>query len=165
MSDSIRWLCLPHNDLCSHASSAHKVYKIQNLTDEEATLIEPAACAVHGMDKLGTAVGIDALVIGAGPTGLVLAQLLKLNGAHRVVVAANKGIKTQLAMQLEAAHEYVELDRQDPAAQWEQLKKDNPYGFDVVVRALLPGHYQSGCVADMLGTVRRRWRRRGRRRS
>ena len=127
-----------HDDLDSSASSAHKVYKIKNLTDEEATLIEPAACAVHGMDKLGTAVGIDALVIGAGPTGLVLAQLLKLNGAARVVVAANKGIKTKLAKQLEAAHEYVELDRQDPAAQWEQLKKDNPYGFDVVVRASLP---------------------------
>ena len=131
-----------HDDLDSSASSAHKVYKIKNLTDEEATLIEPAACAVHGMDKLGTAVGIDALVVGAGPTGLVLAQLLKLNGAARVVVAANKGIKTKLAKQLEAAHEYVELDRQDPAAQWEQLKKDNPYGFDVVVRASLPtGHY------------------------
>ena len=87
------------------------------------------------MDKLGTAVGIDALVIGAGPTGLVLAQLLKLNGATKVVVAANKGIKTELAKQLDAAHEYIELDRQNPDAQWEQLKKDNPYGFDVVVRA------------------------------
>lgn len=127
-------IALPHLTSPS-PSSAHKVYKITNLTDEEATLIEPAACAVHGMDKLGTAVGIDALVIGAGPTGLVLAQLLKLNGATRVVVAANKGIKTELAKQLEAAHEYVELDRQDPDAQWAQLKKDNPYGFDVVVRA------------------------------
>ncbi|KAI0727423.1 NADP+-dependent D-mannitol dehydrogenase [Fomitopsis betulina] len=115
--------------------SAHKVYIIKNLTDEEATLIEPAACAVHGMDKLGTAVGIDALVIGAGPTGLVLAQLLKLNGATKVVIAANKGIKTELAQQLQAADEYVELDRQSPDAQWEQLKKDNPYGFDVVVEA------------------------------
>ncbi|KZT70454.1 GroES-like protein [Daedalea quercina L-15889] len=115
--------------------SAHKVYKIHNLTDEEATLIEPAACAVHGMDKLGTAVGVDALVIGAGPTGLVLAQLLKLNGATKVVIAANKGIKTDIAKQLGAGDEYVELDRQDPGPQWEQLKKDNPYGFDIVVEA------------------------------
>jgi len=112
-----------------------KVYKIHNLTDEEATLVEPAACAIHGMDKLNPPVGIDALVIGAGPTGLILAQLLKLNGASRVVVAANKGIKTQLAKELGAADEYIELDRDNPSAQWEKIREDNPYGFDVVVEA------------------------------
>ncbi|KAF8122692.1 chaperonin 10-like protein [Boletus edulis] len=114
---------------------AKKVYKIYNLTDEEATLIEPAACAIHGMDKLNPPVGIDALVIGAGPTGLILAQLLKLNGASRVVIAANKGIKTQIAKQLGAADEYIELDRNDAVAQWEKVRTDNPYGFDVVVEA------------------------------
>lgn len=114
-------------------SEAKKVYKINNLTDEEATLIEPAACAVHGCDQLNAPVGIDALIIGAGPTGLILAQLLKLNGAHKVTIAANKGIKTEAAKQLGAGDEYIELDRSNPDAQWEQLKKDNPYGFDVVV--------------------------------
>lgn len=75
------------------------------------------------------------MLFGAGPTGLILAQLLKLNGAHRVVIAANKGIKMDIAKQLNAADEYIELDRQNPGPQWEQLKKDNPYGFDVVVEA------------------------------
>ncbi|KAI0938540.1 N-terminal acetyltransferase A complex catalytic subunit ard1 [Taiwanofungus camphoratus] len=116
-------------------SEARKVYKIHNLTDEEATLIEPAACAIHGMDKLDTAVGVEALVIGAGPTGLILAQLLKLNGASKVVIAANKGIKTDIARQLDAGDEYVELDRANPEPQWEKLKKENPYGFDIVVEA------------------------------
>lgn len=75
------------------------------------------------------------LLLGAGPTGLILAQLLKLNGASRVVIAANKGIKMDIAKQLNAGDEYVELDRKNPGPQWEQLKKDNPYGFDVVVEA------------------------------
>ncbi|EIM82067.1 NADP+-dependent D-mannitol dehydrogenase [Stereum hirsutum FP-91666 SS1] len=113
----------------------HKLYKIKNLTDEEATLLEPAACAIHGLDKLNPPVGIEVLLLGAGPTGLILAQLLKLNGAARVVLAANKGIKMDIAKQINAADEYIELDRQNPEAQWEQLKKDNPYGFDVVVEA------------------------------
>lgn len=126
-----------YNNTDAHTglSEAKKVYKIHNLTDEEATLIEPAACAIHGMDKLNPPVGIDALVIGAGPTGLILAQLLKLNGASRVVIAANKGIKTQIGKELGAADEYIELDRNDPAAQWEKIQADNPYGFDVVVEA------------------------------
>lgn len=36
-----------------------------------------------------------------------------------------------LAKNLEAADHYVELSRSEPAAQFEQLKKDNPYGFDI----------------------------------
>ncbi|THV07110.1 GroES-like protein [Dendrothele bispora CBS 962.96] len=112
-----------------------KLYKIHNLTDEEATLLEPAACAIHGLDKLQPPVGIEVLMLGAGPTGLILAQLLKLNGASRVVLAANKGIKMDIAKKLNAADVYIELDRQNPEGQWKKLKEDNPYGFDVVVEA------------------------------
>jgi D-arabinitol dehydrogenase (NADP+) len=46
-----------------------KVYKIKNLTDEEATLVEPGSCAIHGLDKLNPQVEIEALIFGAGPTG------------------------------------------------------------------------------------------------
>ncbi|KAG0140624.1 hypothetical protein CROQUDRAFT_726043 [Cronartium quercuum f. sp. fusiforme G11] len=112
-----------------------KVFPIYNLTDEQATLVEPAACAVHGLDKIRPRPGSECLLIGAGPTGLILAQLLKLNGAQRVVLAANKGMKMDIARKIEAADEYIDLDRKDPTQQWAQLKKDNPRGFDVVVEA------------------------------
>jgi threonine dehydrogenase-like Zn-dependent dehydrogenase len=58
-----------------------KCYKVQNLTMEESVLIEPAACAVHGMDKLQMPFGARVLLIGAGPTGLILAQLMKVSGS------------------------------------------------------------------------------------
>ncbi|KAG6816773.1 hypothetical protein H0H87_003036 [Tephrocybe sp. NHM501043] len=112
------------------AASAKKVYKIHNLTDEEATLVEPASCAVHGLDKLNAPVGVEVLVI-----GLILAQLLKLNGASKVVIAANKSIKTKVAQELDCGDEYIELDRVSPGPQWAELKKAYPYGFDVVVEA------------------------------
>lgn len=116
-------------------SQAKKVFRIQNLSDEEAIMVEPTACAIHGMDVLRAAVGVEVLILGAGPTGLVLAQLLKLNGASRVVLAANKGIKTETARTLGFADELIELDRQNATSQWEKIKLDNPYGFDVVVEA------------------------------
>lgn len=109
-----------------------KCYKIHNLSDEEATLLEPASCAIHGMDKLKMPFGATVLLIGAGPTGLILAQLMKMGGASKVTIAANAGVKMDLARKLDAADEYIDLDRSNPGAQWEQLKKDNPYGFDVV---------------------------------
>lgn len=40
-------------------SPQRKLYKIKNLTDEEATLLEPASCAIHGLDKLNPPVGIE----------------------------------------------------------------------------------------------------------
>ena len=45
----------------------------------------------------------------------MLSQLLKLNGASKVVIAANKGIKMDIAKDLEAADVYLELDRYLPA--------------------------------------------------
>ncbi|CAD6571588.1 MAG: hypothetical protein CYPHOPRED_004489 [Cyphobasidiales sp. Tagirdzhanova-0007] len=125
-----------HGGFAEYASFHHaKLFKIENLTDLEATLLEPASCAVHGLDKLQLKLGSECLLIGAGPTGLILSQLLKLNGASRVVLAANRGKKMTIARSINAADEYLELDRQAPAEQWAQLKKDNPYGFDVVIEA------------------------------
>ncbi|KZT34459.1 GroES-like protein [Sistotremastrum suecicum HHB10207 ss-3] len=129
----------------------NKLYKIFNLTDEEATLVEPCACVVHGLDKLNAPVGVEVLMIGAGPTGLLFSQLMKLNGASKVVLAANAGQKMKLAKELDAADEYVELDRENPQAQWDKLKQDYPHGFDVVVEAT----GVEKVANDALGYVRR----------
>ncbi|KAI5119374.1 hypothetical protein M0805_001050 [Coniferiporia weirii] len=118
-----------------------KVFKITNLSDIEATLVEPAACAIHGLDRLRSArtqvSGLEILLLGAGPTGLLLAQLLRQNGAARVVVAAHAGAKMDIARQIGAADEYVALDRDSVRAeeQWKSLKEENPLGFDVVIEA------------------------------
>ena len=44
----------------------------------------------------------------------------------------------QIARNLEAGDEYVELDRENPAPQWAKLKEENKYGFDVVVSIQVP---------------------------
>ena len=41
--------------------------------------------------------GSNVLLLGAGPTGLVLAQMLRMNGGCHVVVAAPEGLKMELA--------------------------------------------------------------------
>lgn len=129
-------------------SRACKVYKIQNLPPLSATLVEPAACAVHGLDTLrrtlavsssATPSGLEILLLGSGPTGLLLAQLLRQNGAVRIVVAAHAGPKLDAARRLNVADEYVALERGwgADAEAWRTLKESNPYGFDVVVSTTL----------------------------
>ncbi|KAI9681393.1 MAG: hypothetical protein M1817_002676 [Caeruleum heppii] len=117
------------------AYPAGKVFQIHNLTDVDATLLEPASCAAHGLEKIAPKMGSSVLMFGAGPTGLVLAQLLRQNGGCHVVIAAPQGLKMQLAKNLGAGDVYVELSRSNPEEQFEKLKKENPYGFDIVVEA------------------------------
>jgi len=50
-------------------SCARKVFKIHNLTDIDATLTEPTACAIHGVERLQAPPGAEVLILGAGPTG------------------------------------------------------------------------------------------------
>ena len=85
------------------AYPAGKVFKIHNLSDIDATLLEPASCAAHGLDKIAPKLGSSVLMFGAGPTGLVLSQMLRQNGGCHVVVAAPKGLKMDLAKKLGAA--------------------------------------------------------------
>ncbi|BDD54653.1 hypothetical protein MPDQ_003064 [Monascus purpureus] len=117
------------------AYPAGRVFKIKNLSDVDATLLEPASCAAHGLDKIAPKMGSSVLLFGAGPTGLILAQMLRLNGGCHVVVAAPAGLKMDLARSLDAGDEYIELSRTDPAAQFAQIHEENPYGFDIVVEA------------------------------
>ena len=84
------------------AYPAGKVFKIHNLSDVDATLLEPASCAAHGLDKISPKLGSSVLMFGAGPTGLVLAQMLRHNGGCYVVVAAPEGLKMDLAKKLDA---------------------------------------------------------------
>jgi D-arabinitol dehydrogenase (NADP+) len=113
---------------------ADRIFPIGNLSSREAVMVEPSACAVHGMEVLAMKPGSDVLLFGAGPTGQVLAQLLKLNGAGRLVVAAPPGPKLELAGRL-AADEIVPMDRKNPDKHRNRLRELNPTGFDYIVEA------------------------------
>ncbi|KAI1736483.1 putative sorbitol dehydrogenase [Xylaria scruposa] len=115
--------------------SAGKLFKFSKSSWAEATLFEAAACAIHGVDRIRPPPGSKVLLLGAGATGLCMAQLLKLNGSAPIVLAANAGQKMDLARTLRVADEYVDLDRKAPEPQWERLRHDYPYGFDIVVEA------------------------------
>ena len=67
-----------------------------------ATLLEPLGCCVRAMDVSGIQSGDKALVIGAGPIGLMLAQLAKRSGASLVLVSEPNHARRNLAKQLGA---------------------------------------------------------------
>jgi D-arabinitol dehydrogenase (NADP+) len=113
---------------------AGQCFPIDDLQRDAAIMVEPTACAVHGLEVLELRPGSDALLFGAGPTGLMLAQLLAANGAARVTVAAPTAFKLDLARVL-GADETVEIPRDDPSEVERRVRAVAPEGFDVVVDA------------------------------
>ena len=67
---------------------ASQAYKVPNgVPPEAAALTEPLACALHAVDLSGIRPGETALVLGAGPIGILSAALLVAAGATKVMVS------------------------------------------------------------------------------
>lgn len=65
----------------------YNFYRIpHNLPYEQAALLEPLACAVHGCDRIPAKVGDKVAVIGAGPIGLMFMNILALSGCQVIAV-------------------------------------------------------------------------------
>jgi D-arabinitol dehydrogenase (NADP+) len=113
---------------------AEKCFPLAGLDPMVAVMTEPLACAIHGADVLALRPGSDVLVFGAGPTGLLLSQLLMHGGAARITVAAPSEHKLELARAF-GADETVRIGRGDIAGASRKLGALAPSGFDVVVEA------------------------------
>jgi D-arabinitol dehydrogenase (NADP+) len=111
------------------------VFSTEGLPIDTAVFTEPAACAMHGLERLRLRPGSTALVFGAGPTGLLLAQLIRSGGASSVTVAAPSQFKLDRATAL-GIDRTVLISRSDPernsALVW---AASGGLGYDVVVEA------------------------------
>lgn len=110
------------------------VFKVGNLTAEDAMFAEPAACAMHGAQMLKIKPGTNALIFGAGPTGQLLAQLIATSGASSVTVAGSTQFKLDVAKKLGADKTYL-MDRKNIAKTRKDLLEASPSGYDIVVEA------------------------------
>src|SRR5713101_4137816 len=75
-----------------------------DLSFEAATLIEPLACCIRGIDRATIEPGDSVLVLGAGSTGLLLAQLAQQRGAVRVITVDPIAYRRQRALDAEIDH-------------------------------------------------------------
>ncbi|KAK0303162.1 hypothetical protein LTR01_008308 [Friedmanniomyces endolithicus] len=114
---------------------ARHVTAIGDLPALEAVLIEPAACAAHGIERMAPKVGSTVLLFGCGPTGMLLAQLLKLNGTANLTIASKPGPKLDLAKRLNLADSFVAISDTNAKEDVDALLQSSPHGFDIVVEA------------------------------
>jgi len=60
------------------------VFSVGGLGFAEGALVEPLSCVVHAIEQLAPRMGDRALVMGAGPIGLMLGRMLKTRGVVRI---------------------------------------------------------------------------------
>ena len=59
----------------------------ENIPMDQAALAEPLACCINGMERVNFSVGKSVIIIGAGPIGLLLAQLARVMGSPLIIIA------------------------------------------------------------------------------
>jgi len=74
----------------------------EGLSFEEATLAEPLACCLNGLERTAFRPGESLVIIGAGPAGCLTADLAKALGAGRVILAQRSLKRLELAHQSRA---------------------------------------------------------------
>ncbi len=98
------------------AVPAVNAYRLpDHLDGQYGAMVEPLACAVHGMRRLGPVFGEPTVVIGAGTMGLMMLQLLLDAGAGPVAVVDRVSERLEVARKLGAAQAVTDADALDQA--------------------------------------------------
>ena len=72
------------------------------MTFDEATLIEPVATCIRGIERANLRAADTVIVLGAGVTGLIHLQLARLYGAGKIVVTDYSDFRLEMARRLGA---------------------------------------------------------------
>ncbi len=93
----------------AHKNQIHRVP--DTLSDEKAVLLEPFACALHGVLKADLKDTDEVLVIGAGTVGLLTVAAIRAIGkSNRILIVAKYPHQRQLAREL-GADEIIASDK------------------------------------------------------
>jgi 2-desacetyl-2-hydroxyethyl bacteriochlorophyllide A dehydrogenase len=98
------------------AVPAVNAYRLpDHLDGQYGAMVEPLACAVHGMRRLGPVFGEPTVVIGAGTMGLMMLQLLLHAGAGPIAVVDRVSERLEVARKLGAAQAVTDAGALDEA--------------------------------------------------
>ncbi|KAL0943374.1 sorbitol dehydrogenase [Colletotrichum truncatum] len=97
-----RYKCHPAKWL--HNSSRRPYLQAKRLPDNmsyaEGALLEPLSVAMHGIRTAGLALGVGAVICGAGPIGLITLAAARASGAHPLVITDIEPSRLEFAKRL-----------------------------------------------------------------
>jgi len=121
------------------------------MTFDEATLIEPVATCIRGIERANVQSGDTVIVLGAGVTGLIHLQLARLYGAGRIVVTDFSEFRLEMARRLGA--DLVLNARQDAASALQEANEGRLADVVIVTAGSIGAMRQGMALADGGATV------------
>ncbi len=113
--------------------ATHAYPVADHVTFEEASTLDFVSVALSAAKKAKSVFSEDCLIIGSGPVGLVIAQILKLMGARKVICTDVLDTSLEVARQMGADH-VIHAEKQDIVG--EVMKLTDGFGvmnvFDTV---------------------------------
>lgn len=114
------------------APERHLYHIPDGVSDEEAAMVEPAGTAAYAVRRARIEMGSSVMVIGDGPIGQIAAQLAKVNGASKVIMAGSWDEKLEIAKQT-GTDEVINYHREDIAERAIELTGGK--GPDIVIES------------------------------
>jgi L-iditol 2-dehydrogenase len=112
---------------------AGQAYRLpRELSFEAAAFAEPLSCCLHGLDLAGIRAGDRVAIVGAGPIGLLMVQLVRVSGAAGVTVIEPVPAKRALALEI-GADSALDPAIPDLAV---ACREAAPAGFDAVLECV-----------------------------
>lgn len=118
-----------------------------NISDDEASMVEPTAVCLHAVNLANMNGGETVLVIGGGIIGLMCAELAKYKGAKYVALLETNELRGKKALNLGKVDEYYNAMDQ---ASISKLIEKTVGGFDVVLECC----GNSPAISEAIMTVR-----------
>lgn len=111
-----------------------KVFRLpDSLSFDEGCLTEPVACCIHAMDRLDVKFGERVVVVGGGPNGIILSQMLQKSNAADVILMDTNAEKLKFVERY-GIHT-LQVDVSENKAHIKALLQQYPMGVDAVVDA------------------------------
>ena len=112
----------------------------QDVSYEEASITEPLACVLHGIEEAQVGLGDTVAIIGAGPIGLLHLLTVKKVGVQKTIMIDLVDERLHFAQKL-GADEIVNGKKTDVVEKIKELT--GGYGADVVIEAIgLPATWE-----------------------
>jgi L-iditol 2-dehydrogenase len=115
-----------------HRSNTMKIP--ESLSYVRSAFLEPVACVLHGLKQLDLTCVEAAVVVGAGPMGLIFLQLLRRAGVPKVIMAGKRTERLEEARHL-GADVVIDVEREEVLS---------------AVRGATDGH-GADCVVECVG--------------
>jgi len=102
------------------------------LSWKEAVLIEPLACAVHGVERVGVGLNDNVVIIGDGPIGMLMLEVVLEKNPNLVIVAGHHDSRLRVAKDIGA--DLVINSKKEDVVERVKAETDG-IGADVVLEA------------------------------